>query len=137
MLFLQNKNIIITRMHCSNQGRCRGLNGDCICDAGFSGHDCNTTKVVCADGFAGPDCQACEEGTYGIGCKDECDPRTHCSNQGRCRGLNGDCICDEGFSGSYCNATKVVCADGFAGPNCQACEEGTYGIGCKEECDLR
>ena len=57
----------------------------------------------CPDGFAGVNCHACEEDTYSGGCTEHCNDDTTCSGNGRCRGKDGTCICDEGWTGANCN----------------------------------
>ena len=54
----------------------------------------------------------CEEDAYGVDCKQPCVAKTTCSNNGRCRGLTGGCICDEGFVGDNCSITVAECAAG-------------------------
>ena len=55
---------------CSDNGRCRGLDGTCICDAGFGGADCSVELGVnvsaCPEGFSGPSCLACDENSYSV-----------------------------------------------------------------------
>jgi len=61
------------------------------------------------DGGGGPgsgpgvNCHACEEDTYSGGCTEHCNDDTTCSGNGRCRGKDGTCICDEGWTGANCN----------------------------------
>ena len=116
---------------CAGNGRCRGKDGTCICDEGWTGAGCSiptsvttpprttgwvatppptsgwgTTPLpipVCPDGFAGVNCHACEEDTYSGGCTAQCKASTTCAGNGRCRGKDGTCICDEGWTGANCN----------------------------------
>ena len=117
-----------------------------------------TPTTWCPDGFAGVNCHACEEDTYSRGCTAQCNSSTTCAGNGRCRGKDGTCICDEGWTGAGCSIpTSVttpppttgwvttpppttgwgttplpitVCPDGFGGVNCLVCEEDTYSGGC-------
>uniref|UniRef100_A0A4W5KQ79 EGF-like domain-containing protein n=1 Tax=Hucho hucho TaxID=62062 RepID=A0A4W5KQ79_9TELE len=117
----------------SNWGRC--VNGQCVCDPGFTGPDCSSEscpgncnnkgrcvngQCVCDTGFTGPDCstKACPG---------------NCKNGGKC--VNGKCVCDSGFTGPYCSTKscpgncsnrgkcvngQCVCDSGFTGPDCSA-----------------
>jgi hypothetical protein len=57
----------------------------------------------CLDGFSGVNCHACEEATYSSECTKECVAIFHCSDNGRCRGKDGTCICFEGWTGANCS----------------------------------
>ena len=91
---------------CNKNGRCRGLDGSCVCDEGWTGKHCNISAATRS---------ACPSGTAGTGCREDCDAETLCNNNGRCRGLDGSCVCFEGWTGKYCNisaATRSVCPSG-------------------------
>jgi len=61
------------------------------------------------DGYTGPKCQACDKDTYSGNCQDKCNAKSTCSKNGRCSGLDGRCICNEGFSGPSCSiATELT-----------------------------
>jgi hypothetical protein len=92
----------------------------------------------CPDGFAGVNCHACEEDTYSGGCTEHCNDDTTCSGNGRCRGKDGTCICDEGWTGANCNAYTGVatCPDGFSGIGCQVCDGNIYSWECTEHCNM-
>ena len=62
---------------CNGNGRCRGLDGSCICEDGFSGSYCNVSSIK--ESFT----SACEEGRYGYDCQDLCEADTTCSGNGR------------------------------------------------------
>jgi hypothetical protein len=130
---------------CSCKGRCRGKDGTCICDEGWTDAACSIPTSVttppptmgCPDGFSSVGCCACEEDTYSGGCDKQCDEHTTCSGNGRCRGSDGTCICDEGWTGAVCSIPTSVttppqstgCPDGFSGVGCQTCEGDTSSDG--------
>uniref|UniRef100_A0AAY4D4E5 Uncharacterized protein n=1 Tax=Denticeps clupeoides TaxID=299321 RepID=A0AAY4D4E5_9TELE len=112
-------------------GKC--VDGQCVCDPGFTGPVCSSKtcpdncknrgrcvngQCVCNPGFTGTDCSTST-------CPD------NCNNQGRC--INGKCVCEPGFSGPDCSTAecpnncnnwgrcvngKCVCDVGFSGPDC-------------------
>ena len=49
---------------------------------------------------------ACNIGTYGEGCKEECG---HCHNTTSCNHVNGSCLneCKPGYTGSQCKTSKL------------------------------
>jgi hypothetical protein len=60
------------------------------------------------DGYTGPNCQACDKDTYSGNCQHKCNAKLTCSKNGRCSGLDGRCICNEGFSGPSCSITTEL-----------------------------
>jgi syndecan 4 len=116
------------KIDCSRNGRCRGLDGSCICDDGWTGASCNQSGVdACMEGFGGADCQVCDEDVYSGICNVPCDAKVDCSRNGRCRGKDGSCICDDGWTGPSCNRSGAgACMEGFGGADCQVCDEDVY-----------
>uniref|UniRef100_H3DDT1 Scavenger receptor class F member 2 n=1 Tax=Tetraodon nigroviridis TaxID=99883 RepID=H3DDT1_TETNG len=121
------------------EGRCitcdRGWNGtrcDQLCSKGFFGENCQEVCPTCKDGhhcdpihgkcshcnpgWIGDRCEVrCPNGTYGENCENNCH---HCFN-GICHVVTGECLCDPGFYGTYCNRT---------------CQPGQYGVNCNQTC---
>ncbi|EPY80078.1 tenascin isoform 1 [Camelus ferus] len=122
--------------NCHLRGQC--LDGQCVCDEGFTGEDCSQVacpsdcndqgneehgrcvdgRCVCQDGFAGEDCR---------------EPLclNNCHNRGRC--VENECVCDEGFTGEDCG--ELICPnDCFDRGRCVNgtcfCEEGFEGEDC-------
>ena len=93
-----------------------------------------TQQAGCPDGFSGVGCRECIR---------QCNMLKTCSGKGRCRGTDGTCICDEGWTGAACSIPTSVttppptmgCPDGFSGVGFQACEGDTYSGGCDKQCD--
>ena len=54
---------------------------------------------------------ACEEGTYGPGCKRSCG----CMNGASCDHISGACTCTKGWRGAEC---KLPCPQGFYDDEC-------------------
>lgn len=50
--------------------------------------------------------KACNNGTYGQGCKNQCG---HCRDQNECHNVYGSCLtgCEDGYRGEMCNSSKV------------------------------
>ncbi|HXX17272.1 MAG TPA: hypothetical protein VEJ47_20390, partial [Candidatus Eremiobacteraceae bacterium] len=69
---------------CSGHGQATS-NGDCVCDANYSGQNCNS----CAANFYGDTCQYCSAAAT-------------CNGHGSCTN-NGACACDAGYSGANCS----------------------------------
>ena len=90
----------------------------------------------CPDGFTGPNCEPCVRDVYTGECATDCNTFTTCNGHGRCRGWDGTCICNEGWSGADCNVfdSGVVCPDGFTGPNCEPCVRDVYTGECQVSC---
>jgi len=64
--------------------RCRGEDGSCICEPGWTGATCNQPAGACGDSFSGVECKACEEDTYSVVCSEACEMMHSCSGNGRC-----------------------------------------------------
>ena len=86
-----------TKSSCSGHGRCQQATMQCICHDGFSGHDCNDR--ICPVGIAWFD-----EATA----TDTAHSPAECSNRGICNYRTGECMCQEGFSGTACD--RMDCA---------------------------
>lgn len=159
---------------CSGHGTCSSGKlgtGVCLCDAGFGYPDCSTpcprgpnlescsghgvcnqvdSRCMCERYFAGPACLLSCPVNQGL----------VCSGYGSCReGADGDglCVCQEGYSGHFCNETclsaerpcsgRGVCAfDGkcrcfgdlvvgfWAGSSCETCLTPWSGPECNRKC---
>ena len=57
---------------------------------------------MCKDGFRGLACDLCDAGLTGPDCTKACSFPVGCSGHGRCSGLDGRCICDDGWTGVEC-----------------------------------
>lgn len=96
---------------CGPNGQC--VNGDCLCDFGYSGANCeqfdpcgvegicdaaNTECFINDDGEA--ECR-CVDGFFGANC-DSTDPCTDivCGDNGNCN--EGNCDCNPGYEGADC-----------------------------------
>jgi hypothetical protein len=81
------------------------------CSVRFTGDRCRD----CATGFTGEDCDECAPGYYptsgAMMCQHFCDPLATCNGHGTC-GSEGNCICQEGWSGADC---KYPCWKTFPG----------------------
>jgi len=61
----------------------------------------------------------------------------HCSDNGRCRGKDGTCICFKGWTGSNCSISTPVCGDGVRVGNEECDDSGvTDGDGCSSTCTV-
>nr|XP_034318885.1 multiple epidermal growth factor-like domains protein 10 isoform X1 [Crassostrea gigas] len=73
----------------------------------------------CRTGYQGHRCElACDEGSYGPGCKQMCG---QCRLVNQCSNINGICLtgCDAGYKGDLCKTP---------------CDRGSYGFECNETC---
>ncbi|KAI9585727.1 protein draper-like [Glossina fuscipes] len=130
---------------CKNNSSCDPQTGRCICLPGWTGEDCS---------------QPCEEGTYGMGCKDKCPNVVH-SNKS-CHHITGEIVCRDGYIGLACEhpcpagyygyaCTKACscangvgcnhitgtcrCTPGWTGLSCNvSCEDGYFGTHCAQKC---
>jgi hypothetical protein len=113
---------------CSGNGYC-DYNGNCLCDEGFVGSECQYSRnftcsghgtpdeasglCACDVGFVGARCQSCASNYYRYPTCRYCLASTTCSGHGSCNDL-GTCSCDVGFAGPSCD----TCATNYTGPNC-------------------
>ena len=116
---------------CSNNGRCKGLDGSCLCYPGYSGSRCEIKdEAACGPGQSGPGCNACAKDSYSADCQAACKGPESCSGKGRCRGWDGSCICYPGFTGPDCSTplpsvdTTPVATTPSPTPTPIQCEEG-------------
>lgn len=115
-------------------GRCQ--DGECVCDAGWSGEFC----AECDTGFFGANCLPCEcengtcdDGVNGSGQCTSCDEGWTGEQCDACAAghVGPDCVacnCVNGTCGS--DGTCSSCAAGWAGDNCNQCAEGYFGADC-------
>ena len=96
--------------NCNNRGAC--VNGQCVCEMKYYGADCSKSK-----------------NSFKI---DKC--ANNCNRNGRCNEETMECVCNDGFSGEFCenrdcekpcfNGGKCVdghclCENGWTGPTCE------------------
>uniref|UniRef100_A0A3B4TSE5 Platelet endothelial aggregation receptor 1 n=1 Tax=Seriola dumerili TaxID=41447 RepID=A0A3B4TSE5_SERDU len=154
---------------CANGARCYNIDGGCLCEPGFSGPHCRD--------------RMCATGKYGMHCERTCLSAeslvSHCSIVffvgisshlllfllSSCHPMKGECTCQPGWAGLYCNETcahgfyghgclepclcvnggvcdsatgRCQCAPGFTGVHCESpCKSGTYGKNCSLECSCK
>ncbi|XP_055449110.1 protein jagged-2 isoform X1 [Psammomys obesus] len=96
---------------CLNGARCYNLEGDyyCACPEDFGGKNCSARRETCPGGA----CRVID------GCGFEAGSRTHsvapsgiCGPHGHCVSLPGgnfSCVCDSGFTGTYCHENIDDC----------------------------
>ncbi|KTF73430.1 hypothetical protein cypCar_00044771 [Cyprinus carpio] len=101
---------------CKDGHYCNRINGKCShCNPGWIGDRYRFLAFV-ANCYNVENCEVrCPNGTYGENCEKDC---SHCFN-GDCHFATGECLCDPGFYGTYCNLT---------------CEFGQFGVNCAQTC---
>lgn len=93
---------------CSSDGRsCSCANGrfgeDCSCQA----RDCSVGASACSNNGSCTNGQCiCNTGFSGCECEHQCNDQVDCSGNGRCK-LDGTCQCDIGFVGSGCETLDL------------------------------
>lgn len=127
-----------------NGTNCRPVCKDhCVWGKCISPNVCSCDKY-----YDGPSCRrriGCPLGKYGFDCTQTCQ----CQNNATCNYLNGDCSCQRGYWGKYC---ENVCPSGHYGYKCQHvcrcqagakcdpvngvcyCSPGYTGINCEVQC---
>ncbi|XP_026807681.1 multiple epidermal growth factor-like domains protein 10 isoform X2 [Rhopalosiphum maidis] len=140
-----------------NGTKCRPVCKDpCVWGTCISPNVCR-----CDEYYDGPSCRiriGCPLGKYGFDCTQTCQ----CQNNAKCNYLNGNCSCQQGYWGKYCenlcpsgyyghkcqhvckcqtgakcNPVNGVCycLSGYTGINCEVqCPSGYYGYKCQSEC---
>lgn len=69
--------------------KCNPINGECLCEAGWTGADCRTP---------------CPPTRWGVDCRQHCK----CKNDGICDPITGFCECASGFMGKKCEEGKII-----------------------------
>ena len=96
---------------CNDHGTCSVTTGDCDCDEGYTGAECND----CAFGHwrnTPSTCDPCAGRSVNNGGVVET-----CNNHGECKASDGTCACQPGWGGGSCE----TCASGFWGSRCWSC----------------
>ncbi|XP_070533134.1 uncharacterized protein [Ptychodera flava] len=129
--------VCVSPTQCSNQGIWDPSTGQCMCNSGTVGFNC---QIECDDDYV---CNGhgtctnhggceCEEGYVGYRCEYQCLANTTCSGHGTCT-PHGECICDSCYHGSDCSILcngNGDCVD--AECQCDPCFIGRY---CHSECN--
>ncbi|XP_022179655.1 protein draper-like isoform X3 [Myzus persicae] len=140
-----------------NGTKCRPVCKDpCVWGKCISPNVCS-----CDEYYDGPTCRiriGCPLGKFGFDCSQTCQ----CQNNATCNYLNGNCSCQQGYWGEYCedlcpsgyyghkcqNVCKCQtgakcdplngacnCSPGYTGTNCELkCPPGFYGYNCQNQC---
>ncbi|XP_062583993.1 fibrillin-1-like, partial [Saccostrea cucullata] len=76
-------------------------------------------------------CIECENGNYGINCKDACLCKPE--NTASCDRISGSCTCKEGWNGTDCTVDVDECLNQYICPNNSDCKNsnGSYSCDCK------
>lgn len=98
-------------------------------------------------GWQGVDCSIpCSSGTWGLGCNQTC----FCNNGAACDPVHGTCSCSSGWRGERCDESCPVSLTCSINLTCTSwhvlgfkcltlswcrCQDGTYGLECREHCD--
>ncbi|XP_048655499.1 protein jagged-2 [Marmota marmota marmota] len=96
---------------CLNGARCYNLEGDyyCACPEDFGGKNCSVPRAPCPGGGCRViDGCGLEAGSRVPGSRPSgvCGPHGHCVSQ---PGGNFSCVCDSGFTGTYCHENIDDC----------------------------
>ncbi|KAJ4460239.1 putative tenascin [Paratrimastix pyriformis] len=96
----------------TSHGHCR--RGECICDIGYSGADCEVSPANCPNqcsnhGTCGTSGCVCNAGWMGPDCATanpySCAAFSLCNGHGHCR--RGECACDAGWGGVDCRTPSA------------------------------
>jgi len=109
--YYSNETLCLECPDCGQFGRC-DANGECSCEAGHEGDNCE----FCCVSFYGNECLPCPD----------CGPQGFCDSG---RFGSGTCLCTQNYDGTLCDE----CAEGYFGPRCEPCPD-CHGRGiCNEE----
>lgn len=83
---------------CNGLGICNNITGECNCNDGYNGKDCSGMHY-----FAIIFVIHCKYSSHSEQlCKDSCNGR------GICNSTTGTCLCNDGFSGSFCEGNYIT-----------------------------
>lgn len=92
--------------------------GECLCKEGYHGVNCD---LQCMNDDNCPSNQICKynrcicgNNFYGENCTEYCDRNVKCNGHGACD-LKGNCVCEDGYSGEFCNITSKSITEGVYG----------------------
>ncbi|VDO81504.1 unnamed protein product [Heligmosomoides polygyrus] len=121
---------------CADGHMCDPVTGKCVCDAGYTGKNCESSELPTLGGlfhiteiykffilfstaliflkifFLSDTFSECPEGFWGIECANKCPA---CVNGAKCNHVDGTCSCPAGYEGRHCDR---LCVAGFWGLSC-------------------
>jgi hypothetical protein len=135
---------------CQNGGVCDGNGNVCLCSAGYTGVFCETRDFCmpispcqnggqCTSIGANYVCDCTGTGYTGTDCTEVIPPidpcaSNPCENGGQClwNGATMNCLCGNGYTGTFCQVAPVPCATTPCqnGGQCELLAINTYGCVC-------